>query len=141
MSREQVLAEARTWLGTPYHHQAQIKGVGVDCAMLLIAVYFACGLIPAIDPRPYSPEWMLHRDEEKFLDWLEQYGTETDSPQPGDVLVWRFGRTYSHGAILMDADGTIVHAYQQARCVTLGNRNESELAVRKMKSYCVQGLA
>jgi NlpC/P60 family putative phage cell wall peptidase len=135
-----VLAEARSWLGTPYHHQASIKGVGVDCAMLLIAVFHACGLVPDIDPRPYSPEWMLHRDEEQFLGWLQQYGVETDDPQPGDVLVWRFGRTFSHGAILVDVDGTIVHAYQQARCVTLSSRHDSDLSARKMKSYRVQGM-
>ena len=26
-----VVAEAESWLGTPYHHEARIKGHGVDC--------------------------------------------------------------------------------------------------------------
>lgn len=25
-----AVAEAVTWLGTPYHHQGRVKGVGVD---------------------------------------------------------------------------------------------------------------
>lgn len=27
----EAVTEALTWLGTPYHHQGRIKGVGVDC--------------------------------------------------------------------------------------------------------------
>ena len=26
--RETIIAEARAWIGTPYHHQAALKGVG-----------------------------------------------------------------------------------------------------------------
>ena len=29
--RETIIAEARAWIGTPYHHQAALKGVGCDC--------------------------------------------------------------------------------------------------------------
>lgn len=140
MMREKVIQEARSWLGTPYHHEGRVKGVGVDCAMLLVAVYHACGLIPDIDPRPYSFDWMLNRDEEKFLGWVKEYGSETDDPQPGDVLVWRFGRTFSHGSILVDQVGAIVHAYRPAGYVTLGSMFESDLASRRMKAYCVRGI-
>lgn len=138
--RQQVIEEARSWLRTPYHHQASVKGAGVDCAMLLIAVYHACGLIPHIDPRPYPHDWMMHRDEEKFLSWLQQYGDEVQKPEPADVIVWQFGRTYSHGAILVDSDGTIVHSYLQAGMVTLGNLQDSELAMRKAKYFKVRGI-
>ena len=32
MNKNQLaVAEALTWLGTPYHHQGRVKGVGVDC--------------------------------------------------------------------------------------------------------------
>lgn len=139
--RAQVVAEARAWLKTPYHHQATVKGVGVDCAMLLVSVFKAVGLVPpSLDPRPYPNDWHMHRSEEKFLGWLGLYGTPVDSPQPGDVAVWRFGRTYSHGAIVVDADGTIVHAYMDAGCVVIGNLNESALASRPVRYWCVNGI-
>lgn len=139
--RAQVVSEARTWLKTPYHHQAAVKGVGVDCAMLLVSVFKAVGLAPTtLDPRPYPNDWHMHRSEEKFLGWLGQYGTSVESPQPGDVAVWRFGRTFSHGAIVVDADGTIVHAYMDAGCVVLGNLSESALAERPVRYWRVNGI-
>ena len=36
--REAVVTEAKTWIGTPFHHAARIKGAGVDCLMLLSRV-------------------------------------------------------------------------------------------------------
>jgi cell wall-associated NlpC family hydrolase len=36
--RAAVVAEARTWIKTPWRHMADIKGAGVDCAMLLVRV-------------------------------------------------------------------------------------------------------
>ena len=29
--RENLVAEALTWLGTPYHHAGRVKGGGTDC--------------------------------------------------------------------------------------------------------------
>ena len=65
-----MVAEARTWIKTPWRHMAAIKGAGVDCAMLLAAVYVATGLVKPFDPRPYPMDWMLHRDDERFLGFL-----------------------------------------------------------------------
>jgi cell wall-associated NlpC family hydrolase len=62
MTRQDVVREALGWEGTPYHHRARLRGVGVDCAMLPAMVYEAVGLIPRVEP-DYSPQWMLHRDE------------------------------------------------------------------------------
>jgi hypothetical protein len=31
MTRAEILAEARSWIGTPWLHQASCKGVGADC--------------------------------------------------------------------------------------------------------------
>jgi cell wall-associated NlpC family hydrolase len=39
MKRPDIVEEARSWLGTPYHHQAALKGVGCDCIGLLRGVY------------------------------------------------------------------------------------------------------
>ena len=66
--RTAVIAEARTYIRTPWHHMADIRGVGVDCAMLVRRVYIDCGLVPDFDPRPYPQDWHLHRGEERFLE-------------------------------------------------------------------------
>ena len=103
--------EAQSWLTTPYHHQGRIKGVGVDCAMLLCEVYHAAGLIPFIDPTPYPSDWHLHRSEERYLSWVDQYADKVDDPLPGDIVLYRFGRTLSHGGIVINWP-TIIHAYR-----------------------------
>lgn len=111
--RDAVVAEALSWLHTPYHHHGRIKGVGVDCAQILCAVYEACGLVPHVDTGFYPTDWHLHRSEEIYARWLFKYATQlepTDTPEPGDVALFKFGRCFSHGAIVVN-DGLLVHAY------------------------------
>lgn len=128
-----VLVEAHTWLQTPYHHQGRIKGVGVDCAMLLIEIYHHCGLIPNIDPRPYPPDWHFNRDEERYLTWVKQYAHPVDVPQPGDIALFQFGRCVSHGAIVV-AWPTIIHAYLREGCV-LADATHGQLVGRLRGFY------
>src|SRR5690349_27648 len=102
--RKQIVSAAKEWLGTPYHHHARVKHAGADCAMFPLAVYQACGLLP-IDYQPpqYSVQWHLHRTEELYLREIEKFCLETTgTPQPGDFMVFRFGRTFSHGAIVLE---------------------------------------
>jgi NlpC/P60 family putative phage cell wall peptidase len=109
--RQRVVAEARAWLGTPYHHHGRLRGVGVDCAQLLCAVYAAAGAIPVLQPGAYAVDWHLHRSEEMFLAWVRRAGTErVQAPAPGTAAVFRFGRAYSHGAVMLD-EHTALHAY------------------------------
>lgn len=139
--REAVVREALSWCGTKYHHLADIKGVGVDCAMLLVAVCRSVGLVPAdLDPRPYAPDWHLHRGEELFLEWLRQFGDPTDHPIAGDIVVWKYGRTYSHGAIVVSDAGDIVHAYKAAGYVVRGRLQETDLAQRPSLAWRLRGI-
>ena len=116
--REKILCEARSWIGTPFHHGADIKGVGVDCAMLLVRVYADLGLVVPFDPRPYTHDWHLHRGEERYLNALLARAREIAHPEPGDVAVFRVGRCYSHAGIVTQADPlTLVHASLPARIV------------------------
>jgi hypothetical protein len=94
--------------------------------MLLAAVYHAVGLIPAIDPRPYPPDWHLHRDEERYLGWVNQHARRIERPDPGDVALWRFGRAASHGGIVV-AWPTIIHAYR-GEGVVLADASRGPLA-------------
>lgn len=138
MIRDRIVSEAYTWLGTPYHHCADVKGAGVDCAMILVRVFAACGLLPpCFDPRPYSPQWHLHRGEELYQAWIAASGAvETGAPRPGDVGLWRFGRAYSHAAILV-SDRTVIHALKDTGRVTISDIHEQPLAQRPCKWYRV----
>jgi hypothetical protein len=116
--RAAVVAEARSWIGTPYHNCADIKGTGVDCGMLIVRVFVDAGLCAPFDPRPYPADWHLHRSEERYLGFVFDRCCEIENPQPGDVMVLRFGRCYSHGGIVTAAAPlAIVHAYHPARRV------------------------
>ena len=116
--RAAILAEARSWIGTPYHHMADIKGVGVDCAMILVRVFCDLGLVAPFDPRPYTRDWHLHRGEERYLAALLERAHLVARPEPGDIVVFRYGRCFSHGGIVTRAAPlTILHAFHPARWV------------------------
>ena len=52
-----ILTEARSWIGTPYRHQASLKVVGCDCLGLLRGVWRGVmGQEPELPP-PYSADW------------------------------------------------------------------------------------
>jgi NlpC/P60 family putative phage cell wall peptidase len=117
-ARAEIVAEARSWIGTPYHVCADLKGIGCDCAMLLVRVFCDLGLVAPFDPRPYSSDWHLHRSDEKYLDQLLAHAHIVATPEPGDVVLFRVGRCFSHGAIVSIASPlTIVHAFRPAGCV------------------------
>lgn len=122
---------------TPYHHQADVKGAGVDCGMLLVRVYQAAGLVPDFDPRPYSPDWHLHQGEERYLGFVQQYGDAVEEPEPGDVVVYRFGRCFAHGGIVIDWP-QIVHAHMSAGNVELTDGTLGWLADRPRKFFRIR---
>ena len=39
-----AIAEAESWLNTPFEHATMIKGRGVDCIMLMVACFRANGI-------------------------------------------------------------------------------------------------
>jgi cell wall-associated NlpC family hydrolase len=141
--RAAVVAEARSWLGTRYHHAADVKGRqgGVDCAMLLVRVYCDLGLVEQFDPRPYTRDWFLHRDEERYLGFLLARSHEVREPGLGDIVLFRMGRCFAHAGIVSRAEPlTIIHAFSGARCVvedTISHLPElsARLKTAKFASY------
>ncbi len=116
--RAAVVAAACAWIGTPYHHAADVKGAGVDCAMLLVRVYADLGLIADFDPRPYPCDWHMHRDDERYLGFLLERAHRVGRPRPGDVILIRYGRAYSHGGIVTKPEPlSVVHAFLPHRIV------------------------
>ena len=114
--RERVIAEAESWLGTPFHHEARVKGAGVDCLMLLAEVYERAGIVGHVEVPHYPPDWHLHQSWERYLDGLLGYAREVAAAQPGDVALFKFGRAFSHGAIVTEWPW-LIHAYWRAGVV------------------------
>ena len=115
--RRAVIAEARGWLHTPYHHMGRVRGAGTDCLMLLAEVYQGAKVVPHIDVPFYPPDWNLHRDAERYLLGVMRYAREiAEPPQPGDIAVFKFGRCFAHGAIVVRWP-RLIHAWWNAGVV------------------------
>lgn len=116
--RARVIAYAKTWIGTPFRDQGDERGVGADCAMSLIRWFADTGILAPFDPRPYPPRWHLHQDRERFLEWIQSVAVETGEIIPGNVAVYREGRCFAHGALIVD-EQTLVHAWWMRREVVM----------------------
>lgn len=120
--RSDVIREAMTWLGTPWHHRGRVKGVGVDCAQFLALVYEAAGAIAPVPEQHYPVDWHLSREEPRFLAEVRRHAVPVPeaSALPGDVAMFNFGRHAAHGAIVL-AWPRIVHAYVNERAVVVSH--------------------
>lgn len=118
ISRADIVAASRLWLGTPYHHQASLRDVGCDCLGLVRGVWRDLyGAEPETLP-PYSPSWAESLGMETLataaLRHLVPVGRDLE--RPGDVLLfrWRAHLPAKHCAILSAPD-RIIHAHDSAQ--------------------------
>jgi len=111
-----VIAAARAWLGTPYHDQASLRGVGCDCLGLARGVWReVVGGEPFIIP-PYSRDWGEIGPREVLAEGARGAMIEIapDDAVPGALLIFRMERRAiaKHVGILTDAV-TFIHAYER----------------------------
>lgn len=117
ITREIIVAQTRGWIGTPYRHQASLKGVGCDCLGLVRGVWRAViGDEPECAP-PYAPDWAEASSGEPLADAAGRHlmAIDRDSFAEGDVLLfrWRNNLPAKHAAIVTAAD-LMVHAHDGA---------------------------
>lgn len=110
-------AAARAWIGTPYLHQASLRGAGTDCLGLVRGVWRdVLGDEPEAPPA-YSMDW----SEPARIEALWQAARRHMVPKPrndeapGDVLLFRMrdGAVAKHLGIAgrVGADASFIHAY------------------------------
>ena len=104
VTRQQIIDKAREYLDTRYHHQGRVKGVGVDCAGLIVCVLTELGL-PAPDVEGYG-----RRPDGSLRGHIETHMDRTTEPLPGDLVLFQWASAPFHVAILTAPD-TIIHAY------------------------------
>ena len=116
--RGRVVAAARGWLGTPYRHQASVKGEGADCLGLVRGVWREVVGDEPEAPPPYRPDWAEVGGEETLWAAARRRLVEIAPEQAGlgDVLLFRMaaGCPAKHCAVLSAVEGPerrIIHAY------------------------------
>jgi NlpC/P60 family putative phage cell wall peptidase len=116
-TRATIVALARTWLGTPYHHQASVRGVGTDCIGLVRGVWRELYGREAQALPAYTRDWAEAHGRETLLEAARRHLVEIPRFEvcPGDVLVfrWRRGSLAKHCAILSKPTA-MIHALEGA---------------------------
>ena len=117
MTGDDVVAAARLWIGTPYRHQASLRGVGCDCLGLLRGVWRdLLGPEPEAVP-PYGRDWAEAGRRENLAEAAARHllPREDGPDRAGDVILfrWRDGLPAGHCAIATGT-GAMIHAHEGA---------------------------
>ena len=117
LTRQDIVAEARAWIGTPYRHQGSLKGIGCDCLGLVRGVWRGViGVEPERAP-PYAPDWAEATGNEALAQAAARHlvPIALNDFREGDVLLfrWRAHLPAKHAAIVTASD-LMMHAHDGA---------------------------
>jgi NlpC/P60 family putative phage cell wall peptidase len=111
-----VIAAPRGWLGTPYHDQASVKGVGCDCLGLVRGVWRELYGPEPLPIPPYSRDWGETGIREPLADAARAVMLEVPVAGivPGALILFRMraGAVAKHCGILTEPD-RFIHAYER----------------------------
>ncbi|MDB5658086.1 MAG: phage cell wall peptidase NlpC/P60 family protein [Cypionkella sp.] len=111
-----VIATARSWLGTPYHDQASLRGVGCDCLGLARGVWREVVGAESFAIPPYSRDWGETGPHEVLAERARRMMSEiapTDAV-PGALILFRMAprAIAKHVGILTGPD-SFIHSYER----------------------------
>jgi cell wall-associated NlpC family hydrolase len=120
-TREEVVHEGLSWMGTPYHKGATLKGIGADCCTFPYCVYKSCGIVRENEELVHrlSQDWFCQADSELYLLRAMRYAakiaeglcTRSLKPEPGNFVLSRCvgSKRFNHGGIVVKWP-LVVHA-------------------------------
>ena len=115
LKRDVIVATARLWLGTPYHHQASVRGVGADCLGLVRGVWRDIHGNDAEQPPAYSRDWAEASGEETLLAAATRHLVPINVADAGagDIVVFRLrpGVVAKHTGVLVSPT-QFIHAME-----------------------------
>lgn len=139
MTGAQVVVVARSWIGTPFHHQGRVRGVGCDCVGLLIGIAHELAL-SAFDTTCYA----RRPDGRMLKDACDREMTPIARGEIaiGDVGLFALTGDPQHLAIFGDYPGglSIIHAHAPNRRV-VENRFDEMWAGRLVAAYRLPGVS
>ncbi|MFN4060542.1 MAG: NlpC/P60 family protein [Paracoccus hibiscisoli] len=115
---EAIVDAARLWLGTPYVHQASVRGCGADCLGLIRGVWRDLYGGEPETPPAYTADWAECGPSEVLMRAAMRHLAAVDPADPwhpGQVLLFRMrqGAIAKHLGILSQAGEApqFLHAY------------------------------
>ncbi len=116
-NQSHIVALARQWLGTPYHHQASLRGVGTDCVGLIRGIWRELHGAEAEAAPAYTRDWAEASGRETLIEAARRHLIEIApfETQPGDVLVFRWRRhTLAKHCAILSKPTAMIHALEGA---------------------------
>ena len=121
VSRQAIVEAAMAWLGTPYRHQASLRGVGCDCLGLVRGVWRELYGGEPEDMPAYTADWAEARGQDTLAEAAGRHmaSVSLDAATSGDLLLfrWRENLPAKHAAILISPE-RFLHAHDGA-CVAM----------------------
>jgi cell wall-associated NlpC family hydrolase len=138
----EVIAIARSLLGTPFHHQGRVPGVGVDCAGVPIVVARTLGLVPEnFDVAGYPPI----PDGSSLRVYCEANMIRWSYEEPGGavLIAWKDGPPQHLGIVAQHPHGglSIIHADSVRQKRVIETRLEWSRYMRRVQAYRLPGVA
>lgn len=130
MLRSDISKAALAMVGSPFHAQGRLPGIGLDCIGVVVCVARELG-VPHSDltAYPMRPNGML----QPLLD--QQLVRVHREPREGDVLLMSFAGAPHHVAVMVDG-GRIAHAYATVRkCVVQSYTDHWRAKVRAVYEF------
>jgi len=139
----QVVTAARALLETPYHEQARLPGIGIDCAGMPIVVARMLGLVaPEFDVTGYTS-----RPDGTLLSVCDRFMQRVVAPEVGGVVVVAVRREGlpSHLGIVATWSGgdgflSMIHADNVRARRVIETRLEWSAALRLVQAYRLPGV-
>lgn len=134
--RAAVLAEAQSWLRTPFKEGAAVRGAGIDCGNLLMVSYRAAGIAMDLTPNAnISSDWFMHKKTGQLLNPVSAHAREVTVPQPGDCVLFFIGKDWAHAAIVARQGYPVVIQARWKACVQLADCTQGDMKNLKRVFY------
>ena len=112
VTRDDLVAEARRWLGTPFRWQASVRGVGCDCKGLLAGIARELHMPEARSLAAMAHSYPHNFNPDELLTGLRETLRETDNPKAGDVIAIEIGTVPGPRHLgILTGDGRMIHCY------------------------------
>lgn len=138
---QEVIAAALAMLGTPFHHQGRVPGVGLDCAGVPVCIAWQLGLVP----REWNvADYSARPDGVSLKRICDDMMLPVSAPTLGGcvLVAWGNGPPQHLGVVVPMPDGALgmVHAESRRHRQVVLQRLRFGAHMRLVAAYTLPGV-